>query len=288
MAWPEPAGSLASVCAAVSALAWGAGDFSGGLASKRASPFRVMPMATLVGLVVLAVVATARRAPMVTAHDALFALLAGVFGALGTLGLYLALAKGKMGLAAPLTAVIANAIALLYGALTEGLARPLQVVGFLLAILAVWCIARAPDDPSRRSPAPRRWLLPAGLSGIGFGLFFSFNAQFTASDVSWAVVEARLVTLCVIVVVALVVRPPFERTAKTWILVLVAGATSALGDLFYAFATRLGRLDVGAVLSSLYPLVTMGLATVILRERLTRGQRAGVALAVGSVILIVL
>jgi drug/metabolite transporter (DMT)-like permease len=68
----------------------------------------------------------------------------------------------------------------------------------------------------------------------------------------------------------------------------VAGTTSALGDLSYALATRLGRLDVGAVLSSLYPLITVGLATVILRERLTRRQWAGVALAVGSVVLIVL
>jgi drug/metabolite transporter (DMT)-like permease len=226
---------------------------------------------------------------MVTWHDALFAFLAGAFGAVGTLGLYQALAKGKMGIVAPLTAAIANAIALLYGALTEGLSRPLQGVGFVLAILAVWCIAGGREDTSQTSRDHRRWLVPAILSGIGFGLFFSFNAQFTASDISWAVVEVRLVTLCLIVVMALVSRPSFGRTAKTrtLMLMLVAGATSALGDLCYALATRLGRLDVGAVLSSLYPLVTMGLAMVILRERLTRGQWAGVALAVGSVVLIV-
>ena len=274
--------------AAVSALAWGAGDFSGGLASKRASALSVMPISTSVGLLVLAVVATARRAPMVTSHDALFAFLAGVFGAVGTLGLYQALANGKMGIAAPLTAAIANAIALLYGALTEGLPRPLQGVGFLLAILAVWCITRARQDTSQTSREHRGWLLPVALSGIGFGLFFSFNAQFTASDISWAVVEVRLVTLCLIVAMALVSHPSFGRAGKTWPLVLLAGTTSALGDLSYALATRLGRLDVGAVLSSLYPLVTVGLAMVILRERLTREQWAGVALAVGSVVLIVL
>jgi uncharacterized membrane protein len=129
---PQSAGGLAVVVASVSALAWGAGDFSGGLASKRASALSVMPISTSVGLLVLAVVAAARRAPMVTSHDALFAFLAGVFGVVGTLGLYQALAKGKMGIAAPLTAVIANSIALLYGTLTEGLPRPLQGVGFLL------------------------------------------------------------------------------------------------------------------------------------------------------------
>src|ERR1044071_452185 len=111
MADPQSAGGVAVVFAAVSALAWGAGDFSGGLVSKRASPLSVMPISTSVGLLVLALVATARRAPMVTSHDALFAFLAGIFGAVGTLCLYQALANGKMGIAAPLTAAIANATA---------------------------------------------------------------------------------------------------------------------------------------------------------------------------------
>jgi drug/metabolite transporter (DMT)-like permease len=288
MADPQNARGLAVLLAATSALAWGAGDFSGGLASKRASPLSVIPISTSAGLLVLAVVATARRAPMVTPHDALFAFLAGVFGAVGTFGLYQALANGKMGIAAPLSAVIANAVALIYGAVTEGLARPVQCLGFLLAILAVWCIARARDTSSPASHESRGWLLSAAISGIGFGLFFSFNAQFTGSDISWAVVEVRLVTLCTVVVMALFSCPPFSGRLRTWALVLVAGATSAVGDLSYALATRLGRLDVGAVLSSLYPLVTVGLATVILRERLTRGQRAGLALAVSSVVLIVL
>jgi drug/metabolite transporter (DMT)-like permease len=288
MADPQNAGGLAVAFAAASALAWGAGDFSGGLASKRATALSVMPISTSVGLLVLAAVAAVRRAPMVTSHDALFAFLGGVFGVVGTLGLYQALANGKMGIAAPLSAAIANAIALLYGALTEGLPHPLQGIGFLLAIGAVWCIARAREDAPRTSREQRGWLFPATLSGVGFGLFFSFNAQFTASDISWAVVEVRLVTWCLIVVMALVSRRSFRGTAKSWALVLLVGVTSALGDLSYALATRLGRLDVGAVLSSLYPLVTVGLATVILRERLTRAQWAGVALALSSVVLIVL
>jgi len=288
MADAQGAGELAVVFAGISALAWGTGDFSGGLASKRSSPLCVMLISTTVGLLVLVAVATIRRAPMVTSHDALFAFLAGVFGAVGTLGLYQALARGKMGLAAPLTAAIANAIALLYGAMTEGLPHALQGIGFLLAILAVWCIARTREDTSQPSGEHPRWLLPAVVSGIGFGLFFSFNAQFTASEISWAVVEVRLVTWCMIVVGAMVTRPSLGRTAKAWPLMLVAGATSAVGDLFYALASRLGRLDVQAVLSSLYPVVTVGLAMLILRERLSRRQWAGVVLAMGAVVLILL
>lgn len=225
---------------------------------------------------------------MVTSHDALFACLAGVFGAVGTLCLYEALANGKMGIAAPLTAAIADAIAVLYGALTEGSPRPLQGVGFLMAIVAVWCIARSREDTSKTSRENRRWLLPAVLSGIGFGLFFSFNAQFTASDITWAVVEVRFVTWCLIVVGAFVSRTPLARMANAWGLVLLAGATSAFGDLSYALATRLGRLDLQAILSSLYPVVTLALAMVILRERLSRRQWAGVALAVASVVLMLL
>ena len=85
MADPQNAAGLAVVFAGVSALAWGAGDFSGGLASKRASALSVMPISTSAGLLLLAVVATVRRAPMVTSHDALFAFLAGIFGAVGCL-----------------------------------------------------------------------------------------------------------------------------------------------------------------------------------------------------------
>jgi drug/metabolite transporter (DMT)-like permease len=276
--------SLAALLATGSAFAWGTGDFSGGLASKRSSPLSVMLVSTPLGLLLLSGVAFIRQAPMVTLHDALFAILAGICSAIGSLALYQALSTGKMGIAAPLTAVIANVISMLYGAVTEGRPDLSQSLGFLLAIVAVWIISKPQSNTAQTN---LRALLPAVIAGIGFGLFFSFSAQFTAPDISWAVVVARLTTCCVIAVMALASRHSFQLGSGSWLLVLLAGTMDSLGNLSYAFATQVGRLDVGAALSSLYPIATVGLALFVLRERLTRVQSVGAALALASIPLIV-
>lgn len=276
--------SLAALLAAGSAFAWGTGDFSGGLASKRSSPLSVMLVATPLGLLVLSVVAVIRQAPMMTLHDSLFALMAGVCSAVGSLALYQALATGKMGTAAPLTAVIANVIAMSYGAVTEGVPQPIQGFGFLLAILAVWIISKPTRDTP---PASLRALWPAVIAGIAFGFFFSFSAQLMAPDISWGVVIARLTSFGVVGAVALASRHSFRPGLVSWPLVLLAGTMDALGNLSYAFATQVGRLDVGAALSSLYPIATVLLALIVLRERLTRAQKAGAVLALASIPLIV-
>jgi drug/metabolite transporter (DMT)-like permease len=276
--------SLATLLATGSAFAWGTGDFSGGLASKRSSPLSVMLVATPLGLLLLSVVAAVRQAPMVTPQDGLFALLAGVCSAVGSLALYQALSAGKMGIAAPLTAVIANVISMLYGAVTEGMPHLPQSFGFLLAIVAVWIISKPQKGTARTN---LRALLPAIVAGIGFGLFFSFSAQFTAPDISWAVVVARLTSCCVVVLVALISKHSFQLGSGSWPLVLLAGTMDSLGNLSYALATQVGRLDVGAALSSLYPIATVGLALFVLRERLTRVQSVGAALALAAIPLIV-
>jgi drug/metabolite transporter (DMT)-like permease len=276
--------ALAALLASSSALLWGTGDFSGGLASQRSSPLSVMLVSTPLGLLVLGGAAFARHAPTLTPHDALFAVLAGLCGAAGSLGLYQALAQGSMGVAAPLTAAVATVVALVFGAITEGLPDATRGAGFLLAILAVWVISRGEAGANR---AGLRALLPAVLAGIGFGLFFSLSAQFTAQDVGWAVALARLSAFATVVIVALIVRHPFRLERGSFRLALLAGTLDSLGNLSYALATQVGRLDIGAALSSLYPVATVGLAAVVLRERLTRWQGVGAALALVSIPLLV-
>jgi drug/metabolite transporter (DMT)-like permease len=276
--------ALAALLASSSALLWGTGDFSGGLASQRSSPLSVMLVSTPLGLLVLGGAALVRHAPALTPHDALFAVLAGLCGAAGSLGLYQALSTGSMGVAAPLTAAAATLVALVFGAITEGLPGANRGAGFLLAILAVWVISRSPSGSGR---ANFRALLPALAAGVGFGLFFSFSAQFTAQDVGWAVVLARLSAFAAVVIVALIVRHPFRLERSSFKLALLAGTLDSLGNLSYALATQVGRLDIGAALSSLYPVATVGLAAVVLRERLTRWQGVGAVLALVSIPLLV-
>jgi uncharacterized membrane protein len=208
---------------------------------------------------------------------------AGACGATGLLVFYHALSSGKMGVIAPITAVVANVVSVLFGALTEGVPKLLQLLGFVLAILGVWIISK----PVSGARASFQDFVPALFSGAAFGAFFILTAQFQSSDFSWALVVARVGTMTVTVIAAIITRHQFKLEPASLPLVLAAGSLDSLGNLFFALATSVGRLDVGSALSSLYPVTTVLLAILVLKERLTKFQGLGAFLAVVSIPLIV-
>jgi drug/metabolite transporter (DMT)-like permease len=269
--------------ALAAALTWGASDFSGGLASKRSSTLSVTLISNPVGLVFLVVLALVRQAPLVSAQDALLAFVGGLCGAVGLLGLYQALASGKMGVVAPVSAATSSIVAMLYSAVREGLPGPLQLVGFALATVGVWISSSSPTD--RPEENFRAVLLAVG-AGVAFGLFFIFGSLYTSPDVSWAVVVARVATICVVSVAALLSKHTFQLNRASWLPTILAGVMDSLGNLFFTLAARLGRVDVSATLSGLYPVITVVLAMIVLRERLTLWQGVGAITALVSVPLI--
>jgi drug/metabolite transporter (DMT)-like permease len=273
----------AALLALGSAVAWGTGDFSGGLASRRSSPISVTLISNPVGLLCLLLLALFKQSPAPTTHDALVGFAAGACGATGLLVFYRALSSGKMGVVAPVTAVVANVVSVLFGALTEGIPMPMQLFGFVLAILGVWVISK----PEAGTRASIHDFLPALFSGVAFGAFFILTAQFQSPDFSWALAVARVGTITVTVVAALLTRHQFKLEAASLPLVIAAGVLDSLGNLFFALATSTGRLDVGSALSSLYPVTTVILAMVVLKERLSRLQGVGAFLALVSIPLIV-
>jgi drug/metabolite transporter (DMT)-like permease len=275
--------TLAALFAVGSAVAWGAGDFSGGLASKRSSELSVTLVSNPFGLVLMTTLALWRGAPGPSLHDAALGFGAGVCGAIGLLAFYRALSSGKMGVVAPITAVIANVMSLLFGAFTEGFPSALQLFGFALAILGVYVISK-PETGARVSVAD---LLPALIAGVAFGAFFILTGQFSSGDVSWTLVVARLGTISMVVASALWTRHQFKLERRSLPLVLAAGGLDSLGNLLFALATQMGRLDVGSALSSLYPVTTVLLAMLVLRERLSRMQGVGAIIALVSIPLIV-
>src|SRR5688572_1715939 len=136
------AGDLAAVVFGLaSALSWGAGDFSGGLATKRASVFGVLAISHAAGLLLLIVLALVWAEPLPSATSLSWGIAAGLAGALGLASLYRALAVGQMGMVAPLSAVLTAALPALFGVLTEGIPSALKLVGFGLALLGIWLIA---------------------------------------------------------------------------------------------------------------------------------------------------
>jgi uncharacterized membrane protein len=275
--------TLAALFAIGSAAAWGAGDFSGGLASKRSHPISVTLVSNPFGLILMTAIALWHGAAGPSLHDALLGFAAGICGAFGLLEFYRALSSGKMGVVAPITAVVANVISMLFGAFTEGFPSVLQLIGFALAIVGVYVISK-PESDARVSFAD---LLPALKAGAAFGAFFILTGQFSSGDLAWTLVVARLGTISMVVASALWTRHQFKLERQSLPLVFVAGGMDSLGNLLFALATQMGRLDVGSALSSLYPVTTVLLAMLVLRERLSKTQGIGALIALVSIPLIV-
>src|SRR5215212_9526486 len=150
-----------------SAVSWGAGDFSGGLATKRAPVFGVLAISHAAGLLLLIGLALVWSEPLPSAMDLGWGLAAGLAGVVGLAALYSALAVGQMGMVAPVSAVLTAALPALFGVLTEGLPGALKLAGFGLALLGIWLVAG-----TGRSVGPRDGLGLALLAGCGFGIFF--------------------------------------------------------------------------------------------------------------------
>jgi drug/metabolite transporter (DMT)-like permease len=275
----------------LSAGTWGAADFIGGLASKRTSPYRVLFLAEIAGLVPFIVIALAIRETIPPAVDLLLGAASSLVGLGGLLLLYRALASGQMTIAAPVSALLAALIPVIFGLFTLGIPSPATLTGFGLAFLAVWFISQT-DAANWRSPLQGlRGLadlrLPL-LSGLFFGCYFLVIHHATLHAFFWPLVAARLTGFLAFGIYALLTRQPAFPPREVWGLSLVNGIIDISGNGFYVLAAQAGRIDVAAVLSALYPASTVLLAWVILKERINWLQAVGVLLAFVAIILFTL
>jgi drug/metabolite transporter (DMT)-like permease len=202
-------------------------------------------------------------------------------GAVGIAALYKALAGGRMGIAAPITALVAAALPVLFASFSEGLPSLAQFVGFGLGLGGVWLISRQGGAAGR--PQGLGLVL---LSGIGFGGFLILIGQVRAPAVFWPLTAAKLISLLLALAVARGVGR--LQLPKTPLLPLagLAGLLDAGGNAFFVLAEQAGRLDVASILASLYPAATVFLAYLILGERVSRTQAVGIAAALVAIPLI--
>ncbi len=274
--------SLAFTYGLSSAMAWGAGDFAGGFATKRNSVFSVILISQFFGGVFLSLLALAfcERVP---GYSSFFlGGLAGFCGVLGLVALYTGLARGRMGIVAPLSAVVTAALPVAVALGTEGLPSTFQLAGFGTAFISIWFLSYSFSGPRIR---PAELFFPI-LAGIGFGLFFIFIDRAIDASVLWPLVGARMVSVSLMGVVLSLKRKPLLSTKGEIALMVLAGTLDASGNAFFALAASVGRLDISAILSSFYPAGTIVLAWLILRERLQWTQWFGVVIALISLGLI--
>jgi len=266
-----------------SALTWGAGDFFGGVAAKRSSLFSVIIFSQIAGAAVLTAMALLFAEPLPPFPVLLVGGGAGILGDIGLMSLYYALSRGKMGVAAPVSGVVAAMIPVLVGAVVEGLPGALQAAGFVLAVAGIWLVARSETSAMRLTDLG----LPI-IAGIGFGVFYIVIDQVSNIAVYWPLVAARLFSITLLVLVGLVLRQPLTPARGQLPVIAVSGMLDAGGNVFFALAALAGRLDIAGVLSSLYPATTVVMAGLFLKERLSRPQTVGVVATLAAIVLIVL
>jgi drug/metabolite transporter (DMT)-like permease len=265
----------------LASLSWGASDFSGGLSTRRVHVFGVITVSYVAGLALLVALALAWSEPIPSGDDLAWGGAAGLAGVTGLTAQYRALAVGRMGIVAPVAAVLGTAVPVLVAALTEGLPGASQMVGFVLAIAGVWIIAR-PELSGGRTDG----LGLAVLAGLGFGAFFIMIDRVSEGAVFWPLVAARGTSFVVMALIVMTSRVAWRPGRNALPLILVAGALDVGGNTFFLLAAQAGRLDVSSVMSSLYPMVTVLLARLVLHEHVTRLQAAGIIAAVVAIPLI--
>jgi drug/metabolite transporter (DMT)-like permease len=265
----------------LAAASWGGGDFSGGVASKRSSVFRVVAGAHFVGLLSMLLMAWLTGEPIPPPADLLWGVFAGVSGAFGIAALYKALAVGRMGVIAPVASVVTGIFPVLFSIRTEGLPDRIQMLGFALALMSIWLVARPNEFVDSQ-----RGLGLAVFAGLMFGLFLVGGKQSGHHGVFWPLVAARSVsTALMLVIVAFAPRDRQLLRPALWPVVF-SGLLDSAGNALFIAATRHGRLDVSAILSSLYPASTVILARVLLKEKISPVQGAGIVGALAAVALI--
>jgi drug/metabolite transporter (DMT)-like permease len=279
------AGLLPIFLGLASALVWGAADFSGGLASRRASAYRVVLTSEWFGLVLLLPLPVIFHEPMASIRDLLLAGLASLLGTFGIILLYRALAEGQMSVAAPVSALLSAVIPVLVGAWTQGIPGEITLAGFGLALVAIWLVSA---DATTQKTTRLRWAvlrLPL-LSGLTFGAYFVLMHAATQAGAFWPLVSARLFGTVALLGYVWVTRQPGTPPPTAWRLAILCGALDVSGNVCYVLGGQAGRLDIAAVLGALYPGATVLLARVLLNERLSRWQAAGVWAALVAIGLI--
>jgi drug/metabolite transporter (DMT)-like permease len=278
-----PAVTVALVALALAAaVSWGVADFGGGFTSRRGPFFGVLVVAQGAGLVAAVPLTVASGEAPLAGADLTIAAVCGLLGTGGLICLYRGLSTGRMGVVAPVAGVITAAIPVIVGIALQGMPGFYPTIGIGLAIVAVVLVSTSTDTASGR-PSGILWAIGAGLL---IGSFSALISRLSVDATFWPMLVVRSVQTAILLLAIVATRSPWRLPAGLLPAVVVVGLLDMAGNVFYLASLHEGALAVAAILSSLYPVVTVILAIAVLRERLTGSHAIGIVAAGVAIALI--
>jgi drug/metabolite transporter (DMT)-like permease len=274
-----------AACSVTAVVLWGASDFAGGLGSRKANAFVLTAFSHVCAFALMLLVALAQQEALPDRVSMMWALLAGGLGGFSLAVFYGALASGRMGLTAPIGALLGAAIPTLVDIAVEGTPSRWSIGGFVLAILAIWLITRPEPQGENDESGHPNGVAIAALSGVGFAGFYLCIHQATGSP-AWVAAISRIGSFATTAAAVVATRAPIKLDAPRVLLGMSAGFLDISASALFIYASQRGRLDEAVVITSLYPAVTVLLARIVLREHFSRWKFVGLLAALASVPLI--
>jgi drug/metabolite transporter (DMT)-like permease len=274
---------MSGLLALAAAVSYGTADFFGGAAARRQTALAVLLVSTPVGLLTM-LVAAVLTGGHPTVAGLLWGAAAGTCGGTGVMLFYHALAVGPMSVVAPVSALTAALLPVLVALVSGERPAPLVLVGVALCLVAIALVSLEKRTTSAPGAA-RKGLLFAAIAGCGFGLFFVLAHHAGPGTGMWPLVTARGAGWVVAVVAAVATGARLPRGRVTLGMALCSGVLDAGGNALYLLASRAGDLTVAAVLTSLYPAVTVLLARLRYGETMRAVQKVGLVVAAVAVVL---
>jgi len=264
---------------------WGASDFIGGYASRRANAFVLTAFSHLCAFFLMLAIALTEHGAFPNRASIVWALLAGASGGFSLAIFYRALAMGQMGLTAPIAALLSAAIPTLIDIALEGAPKRWSIIGFALAIVAIWLITRPERQGQNDEAGHPKGVAAAALAGVGFAGFYLCVHQASGSP-SWIATITRIASFTVTAIAVLATHAPLRLTRPSAGLGTMAGCLDVIGSALFIHASQHGRLDDSVVIASLYPAVTVLLARLVLKEHFSRWKFVGLLAALAAVPMI--
>jgi drug/metabolite transporter (DMT)-like permease len=276
---------ISIVFAAICALAYGAADFMGGLATRRTHVLRVMVAVLITGIIALLVAAPILGLPF-TPGAIKWGIYAGIAGTLGYALVFAALGIGPMSVAAPISSLVASMIPFFFGIASGERLTPFGILGAIVAMISIVLVSVTTKEAVHA--VGRRMVAIATAGGFFVGFYLIALSQAPDDSGLTPVLIGRVTTLIFMVIALLIWWPKTSGGKLDWKLVAASGALDVTGGTTFMLATRNGALTVVSVISSLYPALTVLLARLMLHERLERHQKVGLVGAVTAVVFLTL